>query len=131
MLNENFTTIQILLIIIIPSLITGIPAGISAFGAWKNKRKKLSEALSDEGNAAEKLSLAWGKFAEDLQRQIDKMDVRQTESEVKQEKLNIRLNRQRKRINYLEDGIQILIKQLKILGVEPNFILKDEEEKGE
>jgi len=134
----NLNNIQILLIIIIPALITGIPSLISTIGAWKDKRKRRAEALADESTAAEKVSSAWEKIVEDLQKRIDKMDERQNKSDERQNKsdeeqrrLNGRLNRQRKRINYLEDGVQILIRQLKELGVEPNFILEDEDDKEE
>lgn len=129
--DTNLTPMQILLIIIIPSLIAGVPSIISAFGAWKDKRKRAAESQSEEGTAAEKVSLAWEKLTEDLQKQIDKLSARQDKSDEEQRKLNVRVNRQKKRILYLEDGVQILIKQIRTLGFEPNFILKDECEDGE
>lgn len=138
--DANLDPIQILLIIIIPSFVAGLPAIISAIGAWKDKRKRIAEALTEESTAAEKVSIAWEKLADDLQKRIDKFEERLKAAEEKlkladeeQKKLNARLNRQRRRINYLEDGVQILITQLRALGVEPNFTLEDEEkdEKGE
>lgn len=137
--DANLTPIQIILIILIPSFVTALPSIISAIGARKDKRKRVAESLIEEGTAAEKVSTAWEKLAGDLQGRIDRFEERLRQAEEKQEKseaeqlkLNARLNRQRKRINYLEDGVQILITQLRGLGVEPNFILKDEEdEKGE
>lgn len=129
--NANLTPFQILLIIIIPSLIAGIPSMLSTIGAWKDRRKRIAEALSDESSAAEKVSLAWEKLAEDLQKRIDKMEERLNRSDEEQKKLDFRLKRQRKRINYLENGVEILIKQLRNLGVEPDFILEDEDKEGE
>lgn len=131
MTDANLNPIQILLLIIIPSLIAGFPAILSAIIAWKDRRKRLAESLNEEGSAAEKVSLAWEKLAEDLQQRIDKLEARLNKSDEEQKNLNNRLNRQRKRINYLEDGVQILIKQLKALGVEPNFTLEDEDKQGE
>jgi len=129
--DANLTLIQIILIIIIPSFITGSPAIISAFGAWKDKRKRMAESLNEEGSAAEKVSLAWEKLFEDLQKRLDKMNERQDKSDEEMRILTSKVNRQRRRINYLEDGVQILIRQLKLLGVEPNFTLVDEDPEGE
>jgi len=131
MSDANFNPIEVLLIIIVPSLIAGVPAIISSVGAWKDKRKRTAEALADESTAAEKVSNAWEKIAEDLQKRLDKVDERQNRSDEEQKKLNARLTRQRRRITYLEDGVQILIRQLRGLGVEPNFILKEEPDEGE
>lgn len=130
--DVNLSPLQVLLLIIIPSIITGLPSMLSAIGAWKDKRKRVAEALNEESTAAEKVSSAWEKLAEDLQNRIDKMEDRLNKSDTEQLRLNKRLNRQRRRIDYLENGVDILIKQLKTLGVEPDFILEDEEEeKGE
>jgi uncharacterized coiled-coil protein SlyX len=128
--STNFNLLEILLIIIIPSFVAGLPAIISAIGAWKGKRKRVAESLVEEGTAAEKVSLAWEKLVGDLEKRTNKMDERLTISEDEQRKLNIKLERQKKRINYLEDGVKILIKQLKDLGVQPNFILKTDNQEG-
>lgn len=136
--DTHLTPIQILFLLIIPSFVGASPSAISAFGAWKDKRKRIAESLNDEATAAEKVSSAWEKLAADLQERINKMDERQNKSDERQDKsdeeqrrLEKRLNRQKKRITYLEDGVQILIKQLRELGVEPRFILTEEDLEGE
>ena len=126
--DTKLDTLQILLIIIVPSLITGIPAIISAIGAWQDKRKRLSESLSNEGTAAEKVSNAWEKLVEDLQKRINNLDARQIKFDEKEKELENRLDRQGKRISHLTYGVQILIGQITALGATPEFILDNNEE---
>jgi len=134
--DAKLDTIQILLIIIIPSIIAAMPSIISSIAAWKDRRKRKAESLADESTAAEKVSSAWEKLAGDLQTRIDKMearqilsDDRQKKSDERQQKMEAKLDRQGKRIRYLEHGVQTLIEQVTSMGATPNFIL--EEEKGE
>jgi hypothetical protein len=140
MTDAKLDTLQILLIIIIPSIIAALPSIVSSIAAWKDKRKKVAESLNEESTAAEKVSSAWEKLAEDLQARIDKMEARQIASDERMEerqaksdekikKMGLKLDRQGKRIRYLEQGVQILIDQVTSMGATPNFIL--EEEKGE
>ncbi len=143
----NLSPLQLLLAMVIPAFFTGLPALISAIGAWKDERKRTAEVAVEEQTAAEKaaataerVSNAWEKLTGEMQERIDKMDARlnkaeedrknkEGEWEQKQTKMEARLTRQRKRINYLEGGVQILIKQLESLGATPSFVI--EEEKGE
>jgi hypothetical protein len=118
--DTSLDTFQILLIIIIPAIISGIPAIISALAARKNKRKIKSESQVDEGNAADKVTTAYERLVEDLQLRIDKMEARQNETDAKVE-------RQGKRIRHLEHGVFLLISQVKSLGAEPVFDLTIEE----
>ncbi len=134
----NLSPLQLLLAMIIPAFFTGLPALISAIGAWKDKRKRIAETLVEEHTAAEKVSNAWEKLTGELQERIDKLDARlnkaeedrknkEEEWEQKQIKMEARLTRQRKRINYLEGGVQILIKQLESMGATPSFVIEEEE----
>lgn len=133
MTDTDLDTLQIILIIIIPSLIAGVPAALSAIAAWKSNRKKKAEALTEEGTAAEKVSAAWEKLATDLQTRIDRMEARQIVSDDKIKRMDSKIERQAKRVRYLEHGVQILIEQVKSMGATPAFILEEqpEEEKGE
>lgn len=139
--DPTLSPIQILIIMLVPAFLTGLPAVISAIGAWKDKRKRAAETAVEEQTSAEKLSNAWEKLTGEMQERIDKLNIRidkaeedrknkEAEWEKKQIETEKRLTRQRKRINYLEDGVQILIKQLESMGVNPAFTL-EEEEKGE
>jgi len=123
--------LEILFIIIIPSIISGVPALISAIAAWKTERKKKAETLTEEGSAAEKVAMAYDRLVEDLQIRIDKMEARyQKDSEQFQERLKAaeqRIDRQGKRIRHLEQGVDQLITQVKSLGAEPVFTIPPNE----
>lgn len=140
---NKFTLIQVFFIVIVPAIISAIPVLISALQQQKPKPKDKIDIKEQDSSAADKIANAYDKIVEDLQIRIDKMETRLTisenvriakdrEWEIKQVKMEARLDRQRNRISYLEHGVQVLIDQLKSLGVEPNFILEDEKnEEGE
>lgn len=117
-MNLNLSLVQIIFSIIIPSLITGIPALIGAINAKKSKKKRDSEVQVDEADAAEKVSNAYDKVVADMQTRIDKMEIRQTVSEKK-------IEHQERRINFLENGVRKLVTQVRGLGAEPVFSIDD------
>lgn len=140
--DQTLTPIQIIIIMLVPAFLTGLPALISAAGAWKNKQKREVEAKLDEQTSSEKLSNAWEKLTGELQERVEKLNDRLDKVEEdrknkealwekKQIETEKKISNQRKRITYLEDGVQVLIKQLESMGVKPAFILDQDEEKGE
>lgn len=120
--DTHLDTIEILLIIIIPALISGVPAIVSAFNARKSKRQQDAMAKADEANAADKVTSAYDKLARDLQNRINIMDQRQLATDAK-------VDRQAKRIRHLEQGVFKLIMQVQSLGAIPVFVLPDDDDK--
>lgn len=140
-MNEpNFTILQVIFVVIIPSIITGIPAFLSALSQRKSRGKKIAETRETDASAAEKVATAYDKIVEDLQMRIDKMENRlikteetwekkQKEWETRQLKLETKLDRQGHRIRVLERGISQLIHQVEELGAIPVFKLPEEDVK--
>lgn len=119
MADSNLSTIQILLIIIIPSLITGIPSIIAAITAKKRIHALITPEIGDTtASAADKITTAYGKIVDDMQ-------TRMSTYEEKQCKLEDKIERQNKRITHLEQGVYKLIAQIRSLGAEPVFTLDD------
>jgi len=137
----KFTLVQVFFIVIIPALISGIPALIAVLQQRYPKPKDKFDQREQDSSAADKIAAAYDKIVDDLQIRIDKMETRfeklENDTSIREKawitkymKMEARLTRQRKRINYLEEGVQILIKQLESMGATPSFVI-EEEKKGE
>jgi|MudIll2142460700_1097286.scaffolds.fasta_scaffold126033_3 uncharacterized coiled-coil protein SlyX len=118
---ENFTTVQIILIILIPATISAIPPLIAAITARKTKAKERAEIKEHDANAAQKISDAYDKIVADLQDRITKTETREAARDETIEKLTGKVDELSKRVTYLETGVRKLVKQVKDLGGEPVF----------
>jgi ABC-type Na+ efflux pump permease subunit len=134
----NFTSWQVFFIVIVPALITGIPVFISALAQRKSREKSMAEVKETEASAAEKLVGAYDKLAKDLQEQIKKLDERLVKAEtdreireknwlIKQGELEIRLEKQGRKIRQLVRGARRLIIQIEELGSIPVFKFNEED----
>jgi len=120
-MDSGLSVFQILLIVIIPAIISGIPAIISATSAKALAKKNVSMAPAESNDlhagATGKISLAYDGLTDNLIARIGCLEARQSQTEAKVE-------RQRRRIILLEQGIMKLIKQIQDAGGNPVFTLE-------
>lgn len=114
---DNFNIWETIFVIIVPAMIASAPA---IFGAIKAKQMTKVEKTNVDAVAAKSISEAYDIMTETMQNRMAKL-------EDNQQKMEVKLEKQGKRIRYLEHGVYILIDQVKSLGAEPAFILTEEE----
>lgn len=129
--NEKLILAQI----IAGSLLSLIPAVIALIIGYKNQKrqdklenekiglakdKNPSDIDSVKGDAVSKFATGYEKLCQDLQDQIDTLTKRQDRSDLK-------IIEQDRRISYLESGVRKLVKQVKDLGGDPVFDINGEE----
>jgi len=136
----NFTLLQVFLIIIIPAIISGIPAFLAVLQQQKPKPKDKYDQKEQDSTSADKIATAYERIVEDLQNRFDKVEAKLTKSEVnwthvekewieRQEMTDLRLEHQGRRIRILERGIQQLIGQIEDLGAIPVFKFPEDDQK--
>ena len=119
---------QVIFVIIVPALITGIPSLIAALAAKRRQKDFTSVEQKKTGaEAADNVSNAYQKLVDDLQEQIngwrDQAKIERQQMVKRQDELEKRVDRQSRRIRHLENGVNQLVKQIRSMGEEPVFTL--------
>ena len=87
--------------------------------------KTAAEAEETKGRAADIFTDTSLKLINQMQARIDKLESRVSGLEANTTRLERLLKKALKRIEYLRDGMKLLLKQLEELRVEPEFVPED------